>query len=107
MARSLDYETTPSYTLTVQAADGGSLSDTTTVSITVTDVNEAPSFGSTTYTYTLAEDAAIGTAVGIVSATDPDEGDTLSLLNQRGQRRRQVCHKFVQRGNHHCGVTGL
>ena len=38
----LDYETTNSYSLTVQAQDGGGLADTAVITINVTDVNEAP-----------------------------------------------------------------
>ena len=40
----LDHETKDSYSVTVTATDGDNLSDTTTVTISVTDVNEAPSF---------------------------------------------------------------
>ncbi|WP_346187454.1 cadherin domain-containing protein [Rubritalea halochordaticola] len=39
-AAALDYETTSSYSLTVTATDGGGLSDTAVVTVTVTDVNE-------------------------------------------------------------------
>ena len=57
VAKVLDYETTTSYTLTVEAADPDSLSDTATVTVSVTNVNEAPSFDTATmYTFTLAED---------------------------------------------------
>ena len=38
----LDFETTPSYTLTVQAEDGDGDTDTVTVTISVTDVAEEP-----------------------------------------------------------------
>ena len=38
----LDYETKPSYTVTVTATDQGHLSDITTVTITVTNVEETP-----------------------------------------------------------------
>ncbi len=38
----LDYETTTSYTLTVQAQDGGGLTGSAVVTITITNVNEAP-----------------------------------------------------------------
>ena len=78
VAGALDFETTSSYALTVQAADLDGLSDTAAVAVTVTDVNEAPSFGAATYTFTVSEDAAISTAVGTVSAIDPDDGDTLT-----------------------------
>ena len=40
-------------------------------------MNEAPSFDGEEYAFTVAEDAATGTSVGSVSATDPEE-DTLA-----------------------------
>ncbi len=69
---SLDYETTSQYSLTVQVTDDGSpnLSDTATVTINVTDVNEAPVLGNVTFS--LGEDAANGANVGTVSGTDQD-----------------------------------
>ena len=39
----LDYEDTPAYSLTVQADDGNGGTDTATVNISVTDVDESPS----------------------------------------------------------------
>lgn len=80
VADALDYETASSYTLTVEASDGRGGMATTTVAIAVTDVaeNSAPSFGSSSYSFSVAEDAATSTAVGTVSATDSDEGDTVS-----------------------------
>ncbi|MYB77252.1 MAG: hypothetical protein F4X83_09185, partial [Chloroflexi bacterium] len=40
--------------------------------------NQAPAFGSETYTFTVAEDAATGTTVGTVSATDPNDEDSVT-----------------------------
>ena len=74
----MDHETTESYSLTVTVEDESGLSDTATVTITVTNVNEAPSFDATTYTFTVAENAILGEQLGTVSATDPDENDTLT-----------------------------
>ena len=78
VAASLDHETAPSYSLTVEVSDGNGFMDEATVSITVSDVNEPPSFGSETYAFSVAEDAAVDAVVGTVSAADPDTGDTLS-----------------------------
>ena len=82
VAGALDNETTPSYTLTVQADDGNGGSATATVNITVTEVGEentTPFFEvSSYYSFSVPEDTAEGASVGAVSATDPDEGDTLS-----------------------------
>ena len=41
----LDFETTPSFGLTVQVTDSGALSDSATVTINLTDVNDAPTIG--------------------------------------------------------------
>ena len=41
----------------------------------MTDVDEAPAFGTADYEFSVAEDAATGAAVGTVSATDPEDGD--------------------------------
>ena len=60
VAKVLDYETAESYSLTVRAEDPDGLSDTATVAITVTDVNEAPAFDEEEYTFTVAEDASVG-----------------------------------------------
>ena len=72
----LDRETKSSYTVTVTANDGNTANNTNTidVTITVTDVNEAPVFddGATT-TRSVQENSAVNTAVGTaVGATDPD-----------------------------------
>ena len=77
----LDFETTPSYTLTVTATDGGTpaltSTNTATVTITLSDVNEAPVFATTTYSATIAEDLAVSMPVGVtVSAMDVDDSTT-------------------------------
>ena len=74
MAGALDHETTPRVSLTIEARAGGSQA-TTTVLVTVTDVDEAPAFGTAEYEFSVAEDAATDAAVGSVSATDPEDGD--------------------------------
>ena len=73
----LDYENAVlrTYTLELRASDGLGASTACTVTISVTDVNEAPSISDKTRS--IAEDAAVGNFVGdVVSGTDP-EGDTL------------------------------
>ncbi|XP_053689361.1 protocadherin-like wing polarity protein stan isoform X2 [Sabethes cyaneus] len=73
----LDRETISGYLLTVTARDGGSpsLSDTTDVEISVTDVNDnAPQFKVPLYQATIPEDALIGTSVIQIAATDIDMG---------------------------------
>ena len=63
------------YEVVVQASDG-TATDTQTILVTVTDVNEAPV--ATDATVTLAENTATGTSVHTVGATDPDAGATLT-----------------------------
>ena len=75
----LDYETKTSYTVVVTVSDG-TLTDTITITINVTNVNEAPVFsdGSST-SRSIAENTASGQNIGsAVSATDPDSGTTLT-----------------------------
>ena len=74
VAGALDYETTAAYTLTVSVSDE-SLTAAAEVTINVTDVNEAPVITAQTAPFTVGENAAEGTAVGMVVATDEDEGD--------------------------------
>ena len=74
----LDRETKASYSVTVTASDG-SLSDTIAVTINVTNVNEAPTFATTTATRAIAENTATNQNIGAVfTATDVDSGTTLT-----------------------------
>jgi hypothetical protein len=76
----LNYEALTSFALTVQVLDNGSpqLSDTATVTVNLTNVNEAPTAGPAG-PFSLAENSANGTNVGTpVPSSDPDAGDTLT-----------------------------
>lgn len=64
------------YHVEVAVGDGTS-TVTQSITVTVTDVNEAPEGLSASGDLSLAEDAGAGTIVGAVSATDPD-GNALS-----------------------------
>ena len=79
----LDYETKTSYSVTITVSDGN-LTDTISVTINVTDIDEtppnrAPMFtDGTSTTRTIAENTTAGTNIGsAVSATDADD-DTLT-----------------------------
>lgn len=66
-----------SYTLTVLAADDAirSREGTTQVIVTVLDDNDnTPVFSQSNYLFEVSEDVAVGHAVGLVSASDDDEG---------------------------------
>ena len=75
----LDYETKASYAVTVSVRDGLSVDNKAdmetdeeiTVTITVTDVNEAPAFDLSTTT-SVAENTPGGQPLGVFAATDPD-----------------------------------
>ena len=76
IAQALDAEVNTSYTLTLQATDG-SLSETVTVSVTVTNVNDKdPQLSNLPSPVTIAEDIAVGSTVFDVNATDSDVDGT-------------------------------
>jgi len=73
-AGDLNFEGTKTFSLTVSASDG-SLSSNATATVNLTNVNEAPTLSSKTLS--LAENSVATTAVGALTATDP-EGDSLT-----------------------------
>ncbi|MCA9063758.1 MAG: cadherin domain-containing protein, partial [Planctomycetaceae bacterium] len=83
----LDFEQTTTFAISVRVTDAAGLSDTQTVMIHVSDVNETPVSLSLTGS-TVAENSASGTGVGTVSGTDADAGDVLSysLVDSAGGR---------------------
>ena len=69
----LDYETTEEYTVTVTVTDGGGMSATADITVSILDVNERPDLGDVTVE--VRENSPIGTVVGLpLEATDPDIG---------------------------------
>ena len=70
----LDFETNPTFSLTIQVEDTGTLTDTASVTINLNDLNEAPTINDAAFN--VDENATNGTAVGNVPVTDPDAGDT-------------------------------
>lgn len=74
----IDYETNPTFALTVQAADNGSpsLSASATVTVNLANVNDPPVAGP--QTFAINENTAAGTVVGTVLATDQDAKQTLT-----------------------------
>ncbi|KAM4892833.1 LOW QUALITY PROTEIN: protocadherin alpha-6-like [Sylvia borin] len=77
LTKSLDRETIPVHRLVLTASDGGrpSLTGTMELVISVLDANDnPPQFNQSVYKLQLAENAAVGTLVGQVNATDPDLG---------------------------------
>ena len=74
-----DYESEPNlYEFTVTVTDRGGLSATAAVSVEILDVNEAPAFEFESYAFELAENRIGPVALGTLTATDPDAGDTVT-----------------------------
>ena len=77
----LDFETKSSFSLRIEATNRnidssfislGPFSDTTSLKVTVEDVNEPPVFLVPLSRMVVSEDARVGTSIGRVSAHDPD-----------------------------------
>ncbi|MCC9655362.1 cadherin domain-containing protein [Rhodopirellula halodulae] len=83
-ATTLDFETQASYSVRVQSTDPFGLSVVETFTITVTDVNDAPT-AIALDTSSIAEDAASGSTVGSLSTTDADSGDTFTYALVSGE----------------------
>ena len=83
-AAGLDFETTNSYTLTVTVTDNGSpvKNNTATVTVNITDANDAPVASNTSGS--VAENAGVGAAVVTAVASDADAGDVLSYAITSG-----------------------
>ena len=73
----LDYETQNSYDLEIRSTDGAGNSIVKTVTVNVTDVNEAPTELQAALS-PAAENAQAGTIVGQLATLDPDHGDSHS-----------------------------
>jgi len=101
----LDFETKHSYSVAV-TVDDTTVGDTpdatsTTYTLNVSDVNEgSPPANLTLKTAVIKENAANGTLVGLLSATDPDAGDTLSFsLTDDASGRFKIIGNQLQLAN--------
>ncbi|MEZ4808782.1 MAG: BspA family leucine-rich repeat surface protein [Allomuricauda sp.] len=74
----LDFETTQQYVITVSVSDGNDIAQAN-ITINVTDVNEAPTFDSTTLSYEVEENSQ-EPAVGTVVANDSENDDLTFTL---------------------------
>jgi autotransporter-associated beta strand protein len=78
----LDYETKPSYAVTVQASDAtlpGSMPASQSYTLSVANVNEAPT-GLGAFPTSVAENQPVGTTIGTLTTADPDSGDTFTYV---------------------------
>ncbi|XP_054024585.1 protocadherin gamma-A10-like [Dryobates pubescens] len=75
LKKEIDFEEDSIHELEIQAHDGGELSDTTKVVITVTDVNDnTPELTVTSQLSEISEDAPSGTVVALLHVQDRDSG---------------------------------
>ncbi|WP_258103382.1 cadherin domain-containing protein [Marinoscillum sp. MHG1-6] len=72
----LDHELNPSITVAIQA-DNGTVIDTASITINITDVNEAPAY-TNLRVYRVDQGGSNGSQIGVVGVTDP-EGDPLTF----------------------------
>ncbi|NJP07483.1 MAG: tandem-95 repeat protein, partial [Chloroflexaceae bacterium] len=95
----LDYESNKTLTLEVQVTDASGLSDTATVTLNITDVNDPPIIAD--QSFNVPEDANVGYNVGNVVASDPEgrplryaivggSGDTIFAINANKGRIRVI-----------------
>uniref|UniRef100_A0A4Y8UFA5 Cadherin repeat domain-containing protein n=1 Tax=Gammaproteobacteria bacterium LSUCC0057 TaxID=2559237 RepID=A0A4Y8UFA5_9GAMM len=76
----IDFESTPSLTFTIIATDSGGLTDSQAVTVTVTDVDEAPAITSGN-TATIAENSDPSAVIYVAAASDPDGDDVTYSLS--------------------------
>ena len=83
----LDFESNTSHSVTVRVTDGGGLTFDKMFAIGVTNANETPTDIALSNA-NVAENSANGTAIGTLSDTDPDAGDTaaFTLVDNAGGR---------------------
>lgn len=75
--QSPDFETQDRYSIRVRSTDLGGLSTEKVLTVSITNVNEAP-IALALSGQRIAENAELGTVIGQLSGVDPDFGDSLS-----------------------------
>ncbi len=81
-ATQLDFETTPSFALTIEVSDSFGLTDTATITIDLNDINDAPT--TSDITVATAEDTAYTFTVADFGFTDVDAGDSFAKFRITG-----------------------
>ncbi len=88
---------TNTYQVQVEVIDNGKLTAVQLISVTVTDVNEAPTFNN--QTFTLLENSTNNTLIGTLSAIDP-EGATLTYsITNNSDPNNNGTPAFLLQGN--------
>ena len=83
-ASALNFEVNPSFNLTIKITDNGTppLSVYGTVTVNINDINEVPEVNN--QVFSVNENSANGTNVGVVVASDPDNGQFLTYAISSG-----------------------
>ncbi|XP_060066225.1 protocadherin Fat 1-like [Ylistrum balloti] len=79
LSQAIDFETTQTYVIIVEATDGDDLTGTGTVTVSITDVNDnTPSCSPTAHVASVSETAALNTVlIADLSCSDGDAGTSL------------------------------
>ncbi|XP_046715399.1 protocadherin gamma-A4-like isoform X15 [Silurus meridionalis] len=108
LQKALDREIQPKLSLNLIAVDGGNpqRSGTVNIDVTVLDVNDnAPIFNQTQYTATVTENAAPGTYITTLNATDADSGSNGELSYSFSDLKEHLTEIFHVDG--HSGVISV
>jgi hypothetical protein len=89
LASVLDYETATSYELTV-VVDDGTYASTEVITVSVADVNEAPSLSAAVAFNAFQENTATGTTIATSSVSDPEAGAITYSLSGTGSENFSV-----------------
>jgi hypothetical protein len=89
LASALDYETATSYELTV-VVDDGTYASTEVITVSVADVNEAPTLSTAVAFNAFQENTATGTTIATSSVTDPEAGSITYSLSGTGSENFSV-----------------
>ena len=89
LASTLDYETATSYELTV-VVDDGTYASTEVITVSVADVNEAPTLSATVAFNAFQENTATGTTIATSSVSDPEAGAITYSLSGTGSENFSV-----------------
>ena len=113
----LDHESRSSYEVTVNVSDNNGGTDSISVTIEVSDVNEAPFFASSSTSRTIAENVGPGINIGsAVNATDPEEddltytlggtdADDFNIESDTGQLQTKVALDYEEKSSYAVVVT--
>ncbi len=90
----LDYETNPTYDFTVNVSDGTHTS-AHSVSVTVTNINEAPTGSATMSASSFAENISVGSTIATINATDPESDSISYSLSGTGSNKFSIASNGV------------